>query len=68
MVDVKTLMGREIAHKFNTWWKVGTVRCLEKNVEFAVFYESDQQPYKRELSKTDYGAHKYLAQCFFQKT
>jgi len=25
VVDFKTVIGREIAHKFNTWRKVGTV-------------------------------------------
>jgi hypothetical protein len=51
-------LGREIAHKFNTWWEVGTVRCLEKNGEFAVFDASDQQLYKHEPNKADYGVHK----------
>ena len=48
---------REIAHKLNTGWDVGTVRCLE-NAEFAVFHESDQQLYKHEPNKADYGVHK----------
>jgi len=63
VVDFKTLIGREIAHKLNTRWDVGTVRCLEKNGEFAAFYESDQQLSKHKLSKheinkVDYGVHK----------
>ena len=56
--SIKTLKGGEIVHKFNTGWEVGTVRCVEKNSEFAVFYESDQQLYKHELNKTDYGVDK----------
>ena len=53
-----TSKGREIAHKFNTGWEVGTVRCVEKKGEFAVFYESEQQLYTHELNQTDYGVHK----------
>ena len=52
--DMKTLMGREIAHKFNTGWEVGTMKCVEKNGEFAFFYESDQQLHEHELNKTHY--------------
>ena len=33
----------KIAHKFNTWWEVGTVKGVEKSGEFEVFYESDSQ-------------------------
>ena len=56
VVDMKTLKGREIAHKFNTGWEVVTVKCVEKNFsgEFAFFYESDQQLHEHELNKTDY--------------
>jgi hypothetical protein len=31
---------------------------LEKNGEFAVFFEADQQLYKHELNKTEYGVDK----------
>jgi hypothetical protein len=63
--DMKTLKGREIAHKFNTGWEVGTVKGVEKSDEIAVFYESDSQLWKKELDKKDYGVDKYWD--FFQK-
>ena len=34
--NFKTLMGREIAHKTNAGWEMGTVKGVEKNGEFAV--------------------------------
>ena len=43
VVNIKTLKGRFIAHKFSTGWAVGVVRILEKKKsvagQFAVKYK-----------------------------
>ena len=42
MDDFKTLRGREITHKFNTFREVDTVKVVEKSDEFSSSsYESD---------------------------
>ena len=61
-----TSKGREIAHKFNTGWEVGTVRCVEKKGEFAVFYESEQQLYTHELNQRQITGYTKTG-CFFRK-
>ena len=35
IVNVKTLKGRLIAHKFNTGWTLGVVKCVEKKKSVA---------------------------------
>ena len=39
---------------------MGTVKGVEKSVEFAVFHESDSQLWKKDLHKKDYGVDKYF--------
>jgi hypothetical protein len=48
----------KFAHKFNTWWEVGTVKRVDKGGEFEVFYESDSQVCKQELNEDFYGVDK----------
>ena len=45
IVNIKTLKGRLIVHKFNTGWAVGVVKSVEKKKrvagQFAVKYRSE---------------------------
>ena len=45
IVNIKTLKGRLIAHKFNTGWAVGVVKSVEKKKrlagQFAVKYRPE---------------------------
>jgi hypothetical protein len=58
VVDLKTLKNREIAHKFNAGWELGTVKGVEKSGEFAVFHESDSQLWKQDLNEQHYRVDK----------
>ena len=46
VVNIKTLKGRFIAHKFSTGWAVGVVRSVEKKKsvagQFAVKYNKSE--------------------------
>ena len=56
VVNIKTLRGRLIAHRFSTGWDVGKVKSLEKRSGmFAVQYDSDSTAWTHELNKEDYG-------------
>jgi uncharacterized membrane protein len=64
IVDIKTLKGRLIAHKFNTGWAVvGVVKSVEKKKsvagQFAVKYKSETYCWTKKLNREDYGVGKY---------
>jgi len=61
---VTTTVSPEYLLTFNNGWEVGTVKCVEKNGEFAAFYESDQKLQKHELHKIDYWVGKYCVSSF----
>ena len=63
VVDIKTLRGRFIAHRFSTGWDVGKVKSLEKSGLFAVKYDSDSTAWTHELNKEDYGVDSYWVLC-----
>ncbi len=50
VLNIKTLKGRFIAHKFSTWWAVGVVKSVEKKRsvagQFAVKYKSETYCHK----------------------
>ena len=59
IVNIKTLKGRLIAHKFSTGWAVGVVKSVEKKKsvsgQFAVEYKSETYCWTQKLNKEDYG-------------
>jgi hypothetical protein len=63
IVNIKTLKGRLIAHKFNTWWAVGVLKSVDKKKsvagQFAVKYESETYCWTQKLNREDYGVDKY---------
>ena len=65
VVNIKTLKGRFIAHKFSTGWAVGVVKSVEKKDsesvagQFAVKYKSETYCWTKQLIKQDYGFVKY---------
>ena len=63
IVNIKTLKGRLIAHKFNTGWAVGVVKSVEKKKsvagQFAVKYRSETYCWTQKLNREDYGVDKY---------
>jgi hypothetical protein len=65
IVNIKTLKGRLIAHKFNTGWAVGVAKCVEKKKsdagQLAVKYRSDTYCWTPKLNREDYGVDKYCA-------
>ena len=65
IVNINTLKGRLIAHKFNTGWAVGVVKSVEKKKsvagqsQAAVKYRSETYRWTQKLNREDYGVHKY---------
>ena len=63
VVNIKTLKGRLIAHKFSTGWAVGVVKSVEKKKsvagQFAVKYRSETYSCTQKLNREDYGVDKY---------
>ena len=62
VVNIRTLKGRFIAHKFSTGWSVGVVKRVEKKSvagQFAVKYRSEAHSWTQKLIKEDYGVNKY---------
>ena len=63
IVNIKTLKGRLIAHKFNTWWAVGVLKSVDKKKsvagQFAVKYESETYCWTQKLNREDDGVDKY---------
>ena len=62
-VNIKTLNGRFVAHKFSTGWSVGVMKSVEKKEsvagQFAVKYTSGTYCWTKKLKKEDYGVDKY---------
>ena len=60
IVNIKTLKGRLIAHKFNTGWAVKSVK-KKKSVagQFAVKYRSETYCWTQKPNREDYGVDKY---------
>jgi hypothetical protein len=58
VVDIKTLKGRFIAHKFSTGWVVGVVKRVEKKKsvdgQFADKYKPETYCWTQKLNKEDY--------------
>ena len=65
IVNIKTLKGRLIAHKFNTGWAVGVVKSVEKKKrvagagQLAVKYRPETHSWTQKLNREDYGIDKY---------
>ena len=63
VLNIKTLKGRFIAHKFSTGWAVGVVKSVEKKKsvagQFAVKYKSETYCWTQKLNREDYGVDKY---------
>jgi hypothetical protein len=63
VVNITTLKGRFIAHKFSTGWDVGVVKSVKKKKsvagQFAVKYKSETYSWTQKLNKEDYGVAKY---------
>jgi hypothetical protein len=59
VVNIKTLKGRFIAHKFSTGWVVGVVKSVEKKKsvadQFAVKYKSETYWWTQNLKRTNTG-------------
>ncbi len=55
VVNIKTLKGRFIAHKFSTVWAVGVVKSVEKKKsvagQFAVKYKSETYCWTQKLNR-----------------
>jgi len=55
VVNIKTLKGRFIAHKFSTGWAVGVVKSVEKKKsvagQFAVKYKSETYCWTKKLNR-----------------
>ena len=66
VVNIETLKGQLIAHKFSPGWMVGVVKNVEKKKsvagQFAVKCKSEKFCWTEKLSKEDYGVDKYW--CF----
>jgi len=62
VVNIKTLKGRFIAHKFSTGWSVGVVKSVEKKKsvagQFAVKYTPGTHCWTKNSKKEDYGVDK----------
>ena len=62
VVNIKTLKGRLIAHKFSTGWAVGAVKSVEKKKsvagQFAVNYMSET--YCQKLNSEDKHCYVHL--------
>jgi hypothetical protein len=64
IVNIKTLRGRLIAHRFSTGWDVGKVKSRQKKSGlFVVKYESDSTAWTHELNKEDYGVENDWVLC-----
>ena len=63
IVNITTLKGRLIAHKFNTGWAEGVVKSVEKKKsvagQFAVKYRSETYCWTQKPNREDYGVDKY---------
>ncbi len=46
---------------FNTGWEVGTVKCVQKDIEFAVFHESDQEHERDKLLSSGYTTYVWVS-------
>ena len=62
IVNIKTLKGWLIDHKFNTRWVVDVVKSVEKKKsvagQFAVKYKSETSCWTQKLNREGYGVHK----------
>jgi hypothetical protein len=57
-VNIRTLKGRCIAHKFSTGWTVGVVTSVERRSvagQFAIKYKSETYCWTQKLNREDYG-------------
>ena len=60
IVNIKTLKGRFITHKFSTGWAVGVTKSVESVAgQFAVRYKSETYCLTHKLNREDYEVHKY---------
>ena len=66
VVNINTLKGRFITHKFSTGWTVGTVKsgkdeeCCCVDDQFVVKYKTETYCWTKKRNKEDYGVDKYL--------
>ncbi len=69
-VNIRTLKGRFVAHKFCTSWSLGVVKSVEKKKsvagQFAVKYKSETYYWSQKLNKKDYGVDTYWILLAFE--
>ena len=65
VLNIRTLKGQFIAHKFSTGWAVEVVKSGKEEeccwpAKVAVKYKSETYCWTQKLSREDYGVHKYF--------